>query len=92
MEYAIKNVGWSIGSYCNANCAQCYSREARKNGDLLTEADILTVLDKLETLGVRTMNLGGNEPIFTHSLQPQDSILPFLIREVKKRGPMLLIP
>ena len=86
MEYAIKNVGWSIGSYCNAGCAQCYSRDARKSGDLLSKEDVLTVLDKLQALGVSTMNLGGNEPIFTHSLDPKDSILPFLIREVKKRN------
>ena len=51
MEYAIKNVGWAIGSYCNARCAHCYSREARKNGDLLTREDIVTVLDKLQKLG-----------------------------------------
>ena len=86
MEYAIKNVGWSIGSYCNAVCAQCYSREARKSGDLLSEEDVLTVLNKLHSLGISTMNLGGNEPIFTHSLDPKDSILPFIIREVKKRN------
>ena len=85
-KYGINNVGWSIGALCNANCVQCYSREARQNGDLLSQNDILIVLNKLETLGVRTINLGGNEPIFTHSLDDKDSVLPFLIREAKKRG------
>lgn len=89
LDYSIKNVGWSIGSFCNANCVQCYSREIRRNCDLLTKEDILTVLNKLTLLGVNSINLGGNEPIFTHSLNADDSVLPFLILEAKKRNIVL---
>lgn len=86
MKYTINNAGWSIGAYCNANCIHCYSKDIRRNSDLLTKEDIITVLDKLDAFGIHTLNLGGNEPIFTHSLKAEESILPFLVCEVKKRN------
>ncbi len=85
----MKNVGWAIGTFCNANCKQCYSRDVRTSGQLLSVSDVIQILDKLANLKISTINIGGNEPIFTHGLNAKDSLLPFIIREIKRRGMLL---
>lgn len=81
----IKNVGWSVGSYCNANCVHCYSKNVRQQDNPLTENEIILILDKLKLFGITTLNLGGNEPIFTNGKNIKSSKLPFIIKEAKKR-------
>jgi radical SAM protein with 4Fe4S-binding SPASM domain len=84
---AFKNVGWSVGNYCNANCGHCYSREVRGAiGESLTEAEVIRIVEQLVRLGVRSVNLGGNEPIFTHGSDARRSILPFVIRSLTDAG------
>jgi radical SAM protein with 4Fe4S-binding SPASM domain len=82
----IQQVGWSLGNHCNARCGHCYSWTVREGTRTLTREDALRVLDQLETLEVKTVNLGGNEPIYTHGPRPEDSMLPWIIREATDRG------
>ena len=63
-----KNVGWTLGEFCPMRCRHCYSRPVRqenKSGKWLDEGTVESILDQLVGIGVQTVNLGGNEPIFT---------------------------
>lgn len=82
----LAHVGWSLGNYCNARCGHCYSWQVRKSAATLDAPAIHRVLDQLARAGVRTVNLGGNEPIFTHGPNPADSMLPTIIRAATERG------
>lgn len=82
----IKNVGWAVGSFCNANCKHCYSKDVRTGGQPLLASDVIKILDKLINIKISSINLGGNEPIFTHGSNAEDTLLPFIIAEIKKRG------
>ena len=85
VENKIKNVGWSLGNHCNAHCKHCYSWDQRQDELDLTKEDIETVISKLEELEVETLNLGGNEPIFT-SGNIKDTLLPYIIEKTTKAG------
>lgn len=69
-----------MGYYCNASCKHCYSSLVRKNKNILTADGIYIIIEKLHNLGVETINLGGNEPIFTNGPDPRQSQLPLLIK------------
>lgn len=80
---AFENIGWTVGDYCNASCDHCYTSKVRKDGtESLTAADIDTVVEQLQRIGARTVNIGGNEPIFTHGRDPARSALPYIIRRL----------
>src|SRR3989338_9149271 len=72
----IRNVGWTIGNYCNARCKHCYSWKVRRGKDDLHNGEVDRVVQQLVNLGVETLNLGGNEPIFTNGPNLEDSVLP----------------
>jgi radical SAM protein with 4Fe4S-binding SPASM domain len=80
------NIGWSLGNACPLDCKQCYSKSAREPGQDLTRGIVDRVVDQLACLGVETVNLGGNEPIYTNGLNPKDSLLPYILDSVTKRG------
>jgi radical SAM protein with 4Fe4S-binding SPASM domain len=82
----ITHVGWSLGNYCNARCAHCYSWQLRKSPRALSWPEARRILDELACNGVRTVNLGGNEPIFTHGPQAQRSMLPQIVRAATDLG------
>jgi radical SAM protein with 4Fe4S-binding SPASM domain len=82
----ITHVGWSLGNYCNARCAHCYSWQLRKTPRALGEQDADRVLAQLARHGVQTVNLGGNEPIFTHGPEARRSMLPRIVREATALG------
>lgn len=76
----IKNVGWSIGSYCNARCKHCYSWKMRSGtSDILTKQEIDIIIDKLINYKIETINFGGNEPIFTNGNDVSKTMLPYII-------------
>ncbi len=76
----ISNIGWSIGNFCNARCNHCYSwKQRRKNEDILTKEEIDIILNKLIQYGVKTVNFGGNEPIFTQGANVEKTDLPYII-------------
>jgi len=74
-----RNVGWSLGNDCPLKCVQCYSRVAREKGANLATETVDRIVAQLTELGVRTVNLGGNEPIYTNGLDPRQSLLPYII-------------
>lgn len=78
-----RNIGWTVGSYCNAHCGQCYSWKVRRNNrQWLTKREVRHIIDQLVRLGISTVNLGGNEPIFTQGADASKSLLPFILREL----------
>lgn len=81
-----KNVGWSLGNACPLHCKQCYSRSAREPGKNLTRDIVDRVIDQLANLGVETVNLGGNEPIYTNGLNPKNSLLPYILDSITEKS------
>jgi radical SAM protein with 4Fe4S-binding SPASM domain len=82
-----RNVGWTVGSHCNAHCAHCYSRGVREGAArFLDEMEMDRIIAQLAALGVRTVNLGGNEPIYTHGPDPRQSRLPRLLGKLAAAG------
>ena len=81
----VQNVGWTVGNYCNATCGHCYSWKVRKEGgEFLSAAEVDRIVEQLVRLGVRTVNLGGNEPIYTHGSDIKMTLLPYIIRGLTK--------
>ena len=80
------NVGWTLGNDCPYRCPHCYSSIARNRGRNLEIADIDRIIDQLSSVGVKTVNLGGNEPIFTGGLDPKNTVLPHIIRSLHEAG------
>lgn len=85
-EPRIKNVGWSLGNYCNAKCQHCYSWRVRQSEGILSKNDIDTIIHKLSILGVETLNLGGNEPIYTDGSDTRKTTLPYMLEEIVKKN------
>jgi radical SAM protein with 4Fe4S-binding SPASM domain len=86
-EYRFENIGWTVGNHCNATCGHCYSWKVRKDSrEFLTEADVDRVVGQLRRLGIKTVNLGGNEPIYTHGPDIRRTILPYIIRTLHEAG------
>lgn len=76
----IRNVGWSIGAYCNLRCRHCYSARMRASSESRLEAaEAMRIAGKLINYGIQTCNFGGNEPIFTDGPDPTQSFLPDLV-------------
>ena len=86
LEIDIQNIGWSVGNYCNGNCNHCYSRQVRVEDRDLSKEDIDTVLGQLKELDIKTLNLGGNEPIFTNGRNIKKTTLPHLIESCDGEG------
>ncbi len=75
-----ENIGWTVGSYCNAQCGHCYSWKIRRDTqEFITKYDVDKIIKQLVNLGVKTVNLGGNEPIYTHGNNIYNTILPYII-------------
>lgn len=86
MATSIANVGWTVGNYCNARCNHCYSWQVRKGQRFLSIEDIDKIIAQLSRLGVKTVNLGGNEPIFTNGPQVGKTKLPYVIQRLHETG------
>ena len=79
---SIKNIGWSIGNYCNAKCKHCYSWKMRAGAkDILSKKEIDLIIDKLINYNIETINFGGNEPIFTNGSDVSKTMLPYIIEK-----------
>lgn len=81
-----KNIGWSLGNYCPMECDQCYSRSIREQGLELTPQLIDRIVGQLSNLGVETVNLGGNEPIYTNGPNTKASLLPYVVDSLISKG------
>lgn len=82
----IKNVGWTLGNYCPHKCFHCYSMSARRTGANLTKDIVDRVIDQLAKNNIETVNLGGNEPIFTNGPNIHQSLLPYIIEKLTYNG------
>ena len=82
----IKNIGWTLGNDCPCKCKHCYSMSVREKGKNLTKEIVDKVIEQVQKIGVETINLGGNEPIFTNGLKVQDSLLPYILKELTKKN------
>ncbi|HLC77656.1 MAG TPA: radical SAM protein [Candidatus Nanoarchaeia archaeon] len=78
----IKNVGWTIGNFCDAKCKHCYSWKVRRGKTDLHNGEVDIVVNQLLNLGVKTLNLGGNEPIYTNGPDINKSVLPYMIKKI----------
>ncbi len=78
----IENIGWTLGNDCPYRCTHCYSTIVRNKGRDLTKKDVDRVVGQLASINIKTVNLGGNEPIFTNGPNPKDTLLPYIIRSL----------
>jgi radical SAM protein with 4Fe4S-binding SPASM domain len=81
-EMAIENIGWTLGNDCPYRCFHCYSMSARRKGMNLEPWMVDRVVEQLVRLGTKTVNLGGNEPIFTNGLDIKASLMPRIIESL----------
>jgi radical SAM protein with 4Fe4S-binding SPASM domain len=78
----IRNIGWTLGNDCPYRCTHCYSMNAREKGRDLEVWMIDRIVSQLVNVGVETVNLGGNEPLFTNGIDPRKSLLPYIIESL----------
>lgn len=81
-----ENIGWTLGNACPYGCKHCYSEEVRVFGQEIEDWMIDRVVSELKSIGVKTVNLGGNEPIFTNGLNVTNSKLPKIINSLVDNG------
>ncbi|MGH3569494.1 MAG: radical SAM protein [Pseudonocardia sp.] len=81
----ILNIGWTLGNDCPYRCTHCYSMSAREKGANFSVPIIERIVDQLAINGVETVNLGGNEPLFTNGPNPGDTLLPTIIDTLTDR-------
>jgi radical SAM protein with 4Fe4S-binding SPASM domain len=82
----IRNIGWTLGNDCPYHCHHCYSTSARRDGRSLSVSLVDRIVDQLSLNGIETVNLGGNEPLFTNGLRVEDSLLPYIVRRLHAAG------
>jgi radical SAM protein with 4Fe4S-binding SPASM domain len=82
----IKNIGWTLGNDCPYRCKHCYSMSARRKGANLDSYMVDRIVDQFAKNGIETVNLGGNEPIFTNGLDTKKSLLPYIINSLHGAG------
>lgn len=85
-EIDIKNIGWTLGNDCPYRCTHCYSMSAREKGMDFTPVIVDRVVEQLASVGVETVNLGGNEPLFTNGSNPANTLLPRIIDGLTDAG------
>lgn len=85
-EPTIRNIGWTLGNDCPYRCTHCYSMNARLKGRDMSKAMVDRVVDQLAKNGVETVNLGGNEPLFTNGANPKNTLLPYIIERLVGAG------
>jgi radical SAM protein with 4Fe4S-binding SPASM domain len=87
IKHQFENIGWTVGNHCNATCGHCYSWKVRKDSrEFLTTSDVDRVVSQLRRLGIKTVNLGGNEPVYTHGTDLKSTLLPYIIRRLTEAG------
>ena len=80
----IRNIGWTLGNDCPYRCKHCYSMSAREKGMNFTTEIIDRVVGQLALNGIETVNLGGNEPLFTNGIDPKATLLPHIIDKARR--------
>jgi len=84
VKSSVTNVGWTLGNFCPYSCKHCYSMSARVRGANIESWMVEKIVSQLVSIGVVSVNLGGNEPLFTNGENPRATMLPMIIRELHK--------
>lgn len=74
-----RNIGWTLGNDCPYRCTHCYSMNARVKGKDMSKWMVDRIVRQLSDCGIETVNLGGNEPLFTNGVNPKNTLLPYII-------------
>lgn len=82
----IRNIGWTLGNDCPYRCTHCYSMSARIKGKDMSKEMIDRIVEQLAINKVETVNLGGNEPLFTNGIDPKKTMLPYVIVRLVESG------
>jgi radical SAM protein with 4Fe4S-binding SPASM domain len=82
----IRNIGWTLGNDCPYRCTHCYSMNARQRGADMSVPMIDRIVEQLRVNGVETVNLGGNEPLFTNGADPRSTLLPYIVTSLVGAG------
>ena len=83
MERNFNIAGWSIGNDCPYSCEHCYSKKIRNlSNSQLDKKKIDFIISELAENKIKSVVLGGNEPIFTNGLSLKNSLLPYIINEL----------
>lgn len=82
----IKNIGWTLGNDCPCHCKHCYSMNVREKGKNLDKNSVDRIIGQICKLEVETVNLGGNEPIFTNGLDVSESLLPYILKKLNDKN------
>jgi radical SAM protein with 4Fe4S-binding SPASM domain len=59
---------------------------ARRKGKDLEKWMVNRIVRELSRLGVKTVNLGGIEPLFTNGMDPKATLLPYIIERLVENG------
>jgi radical SAM protein with 4Fe4S-binding SPASM domain len=78
----IRNVGWTLGNDCPYRCTHCYSMSARRKGRDLSVEMIDRIVHQLAINEIETVNLGGNEPLFTNGPKASATLLPYIVERL----------
>lgn len=62
-QYKPFQVQFSITNRCNLRCSYCYANYPERAHKDLTTEDIFTIIDELENIGTKRINLVGGEPL-----------------------------
>lgn len=81
-----RNIGWTLGNDCPYRCTHCYSMNARVKGADMSKEMIDRIVEQLVSVGVETVNLGGNEPLFTNGANPRNTLLPYIMERLVGAG------
>ena len=82
----LRNIGWTLGNDCPYRCTHCYSMNARRKGRDMTVQMVERIVDQLAINRIETVNLGGNEPLFTNGLDPKKTLVPTIVKRLNSRG------
>lgn len=82
----ISNVGWTLGNDCPYRCTHCYSMSAREKGMDFSLEIVDRIIGQLAANNVETVNLGGNEPLFTNGPNPGNTLLPRIVHGLADAG------
>lgn len=75
----MRNVGWSLGSFCPFDCNHCYSRVTRTSSHSIRSIDVDRIVRQAKAAHVTGITLGGNEPIYTSGSDTRRTLLPYIL-------------
>jgi len=85
-ECQIENIGWTLGNDCPYTCTHCYSYLVRNRGQDMQKEHVNRIVGELSINNIKTVNLGGNEPIFTNGLNVKNTLLPYIIESLVSKN------